>query len=518
MAPLVSFLMQNWVELDVTPLQTGLWLCILLLLSVLLLLKLNRRKNLTLPPSPPKLPIIGNLHQLLGPLLHRTLQGLSKKYGPLMLVHFGQSPALIVSSADMAREMMKTHDIGFLNRPRHTTAKIFLYNCTDLAFTPYGEYWRQLRKLCVVELLSIKRVQSFQYVREEEVVVLMNKIRGSCYKGGSVNLSAMLVGVSDNIASRCILGRRAEEENGESKFGEIAKKLTSQFASLCIGDMFPSFGWVDVVTGLIGRLKATFKELDAFLDEVIEEHRIEERDGKGKQSDKKDFVDILLQLHRDGMFEELNKDNLKAILMDMYVGGADTTSTTLEWVMTELIKNPNLLKRAQQEVRTVVGNKTKIDVNDIEKMEYVKCVIKESLRLRATAPLLVGRETTENVKMGGYEIPANTRVYVNAWAIQRDSEHWERPEEFIPERFMNNSIDFKGQHFQFIPFGAGRRGCPGMTFGVAVIEYVTANLLYWFDWKLPAGITEDKLDMTEANGIAIHRSVPLHLVPTLYSP
>lgn len=202
----------------------------------------------------------------------------------------------------------------------------------------------------------------------------------------------------------------------------------------------------------------------------------------------------------------------------MYLGGADTTATTLEWVMAELVKNPNLLKRAQQEVRTVVGKKSKIDANDIEKMEFVKCVIKESMRLRATIPLLVGRETTESVKMGGYEIPANTRVYVNIWAIQRDPEYWDKPEEFIPERFMNNSVDFKGQHFQFIPFGAGRRGCPGMSFGVAVVEFVTANLLYWFDWKLPAGITEDKLDMTEASGFNIHRKVHLHLVPTLYSP
>ncbi|XP_044484466.1 cytochrome P450 71A1-like [Mangifera indica] len=507
MAPLASFLT-----------QTPLCLCFLLLLSVLVLLKLNRRRNLNLPPSPPKLPIIANLHQLLGPLLHRTLEGLSKKYGPLMLVHFGHAPALIVSSPEMAREMMKTQDISFLNRPRLTTTKIFFYNCTDLGFTPYGEYWRQLRKLCVLELLSIKRVQSFQFVREEEVAVLMNRIRGSCYKGGSVNLSAMLVGVSDNIATRCILGRRAEEENGKSKFGEIAKKLMAQMASFCVGDMFPSFGWVDVATGLIVRLKETSKKLDAFLDEVIEEHMIEERDGKGKQSDKKDFVDILLQLEKDGTFEELNRDNLKAILTDMYVGGSDTTATTLEWIMAELVKNPSLLKRAQQEVRTVVGKKSKIDADDIEKMEYMKCVIKESLRLRAIVPLLAGRETTERVKIGGYEIPTNTRVYVNAWAIQRDPKYWDRPIEFIPERFMNNPVDFRGQHFQFIPFGAGRRGCPGMLFGVAVVEYVTANLLYWFDWKLPAGLTEDKLDMTETDGLTIHRKIPLYLVPSLYSP
>jgi cytochrome P450 len=203
----------------------------------------------------------------------------------------------------------------------------------------------------------------------------------------------------------------------------------------------------------------------------------------------------------------------------MFVAGTDTSSTALEWLMAELIKNPRIMKRAQEEVRRVVNKKSKIDVNDINKMDYLKCILKETLRLHPPLPLLLSRETLMNVKIGGYDIPEKTRVYINAWAIQRDPKVWERPEEFLPERFEDNPIDFKGQDFEFIPFGGGRRGCPGLTFGVASVEYVVANILYWLDWKLPGtSVKGEDLDMSEFNGLSVTKKIPLHLVPILYSP
>jgi cytochrome P450 len=198
----------------------------------------------------------------------------------------------------------------------------------------------------------------------------------------------------------------------------------------------------------------------------------------------------------------------------MFVGGTDTTSTILEWSMAELVKNPSIMKRAQEEVRRVVNKKSKIDVNDINKMDYLKCIFKEILRLHPPLPLSIPRETITSVKIGGYDIPAKTKVFANIWAIQRDPKVWERPEEFIPERFEDNPIDYKGQDFEFIPFGGGRRGCPGMTFGVASVENVVANLLCWFDWKLKG----EDLDMTEINALTASKKIPLHLVPTLHSP
>ena len=197
----------------------------------------------------------------------------------------------------------------------------------------------------------------------------------------------------------------------------------------------------------------------------------------------------------------------------MFVGGTDTTSTTTEWLMAELLKHPNVMKKVQEEVRKVVGKKSKVDVDDISKMEYFKCVIKETLRLHPVVPLLVPRETTASVKLGGYDIPSNITVFVNVWAIQRDPNWWEKPEEFIPERFENSPVDFKGQDFQFIPFGFGRRGCPGMSFAVVSVEYVVANLLYWFDWKLSAGENVENMDMSELYGLTVKKKLPLHVLP-----
>ncbi|MBA0881630.1 hypothetical protein Goshw_002858 [Gossypium schwendimanii] len=452
---------------------------LILLFSLLIWLKLTKRKTLNLPPSPPMLPLIGNMHQL-GKLPHRSLRDLSRKYGSLLLLQLGYNPTAVVSSPDIVREIVENHDIVFANRPRTTAVDILFYGCKDMVFTPYGEYWRQVKKIGVVELFSHQRVHSFQFVRDEEVELLINKIRSACLKG--------------------------------DKFGELAKRLLILFTSSCIGDIFPYLRWVDVLTGYIPSMKAVSTELDAFLDQVIEEHKAFE--SNDQVSNKRDFVSIIMQLQKDGMYEmDLTQDNIKAILLDMFVGGTDTSTTTKEWMMAELLKHPNAMKKVQEEVRNVVGNKLRVDAEDVSKMKYLKCVLKETLRLHPAGSLLLPRQTSSSVKLGGYDIPSDTTVLINAWAIQRDPKLWENPEDFIPERFENSSIDFKGQDFQLIPFGFGRRRCPGIPFAVAAIEYVMANLLYWFDWKLPAGEIAENLDMTELFGLTVTKKTPLHVLP-----
>lgn len=204
-----------------------------------------------------------------------------------------------------------------------------------------------------------------------------------------------------------------------------------------------------------------------------------------------------------------------SLLKDMFLGGTDNNATTMEWAMAELAKNPNLMRKAQEEVRRVVGNKPKMEEADIDQMGFLKCVVKETFRFHA--PVMLTRESIVGTKLEGYDIPPKTRVMINTWAIQRDPKSWERPEEFVPERFVNNSVDLKGHHRKFTPFGAGRRGCPGIMFAMAEIEYVLANLLCWFDWKLPPGQTVEDLDMSDAFGLVIRKKVPLRLVPVIRS-
>lgn len=204
--------------------------------------------------------------------------------------------------------------------------------------------------------------------------------------------------------------------------------------------------------------------------------------------------------------------------LDLFIGGTGRTSTTLTWAMSELIKKPTLMKKAQDEVRGVIGKKIKVDEDDINQMKYLRCIIKETLRLHPPVPLLIPRENFTSTKIKGYDIPSNTTVFVNAWAIQRDLEFWNEPEEFRPERFVDNPIEYMGKDYEFIPFGSGRRGCPGISIGVSVVELVLANLLFWFDWGLPDGEDYEKLDMTENFGMVVSKKIPLRVSAMSHFP
>lgn len=308
-------LAQLWQELrsSSTLIYSCFFSILLMVVSLLVLINSLRpsrsSRKLKLPPSPLKFPVIGNLHQL-GTLPHRSLGSLSQKYGPLMFLRLGSTPTLVVSSAEMAREIMKKHDITFSNRPKTRAADTFGYGCRDVAFAPYGDYWRKVRKVCVLELLTIRRVLSFAFVRNEETEELVRKIHQASLKGNPVDLSEMLFATLYNISSRCIFGQKFQEGDSRSKFGEITKRVMTQFTALNFGDFFPRLRWMDAVTGFTARLNATFREFDDILERIIEEHK-----SASSSEDNKDLVDILLQLQKDGKLElELTNVDLKAIL------------------------------------------------------------------------------------------------------------------------------------------------------------------------------------------------------------
>ncbi|MCL7022374.1 hypothetical protein MKW94_015233, partial [Papaver nudicaule] len=297
---------------------------LILALSILLLFSvcsISKRSNAyKLPPSPPRIPIIGNLHQI-GTLAHRSFRDLSQKYGPLMLLQLGQSPALIVSSIEMATELMKNQDLVFANRPSTTAAKALLYGCTDISFAPYGEYWRQVRKICVLEFLSVKRVHSFKNLREEEVGLVIQKISSSCSSREEgevvIDLSKLLLTLANNIVSRCALGAKYES-NHENKLGQLSREVFSLLGAFSFGDYFPSVGWMDVVTGLSSKLKKVSQELDVFFEQVIDEHLLrhsESKDGHDQVEDTitLDFTDILLLSQKDN--PNVSRNNIKAIIL-----------------------------------------------------------------------------------------------------------------------------------------------------------------------------------------------------------
>lgn len=494
--------------------------CFLLLLAPFLLLLisiklvLSKRSVRGLPPSPWKLPIIGNLHQL-GLLAHQSLHKLSMKHGPLMFLKLGQVPTLVVSSSKMAREIMKTHDLVFASRPVLKASHTVLFGNNDLAFAPYGEYWRQMRKICVTHLLSMRRVQLFQAAREKEVAHLMDKIvsHASSHPFKALNMSQLLFCFTNDMLCRAILGEFSRDQEGRNEtFLEMIEENMILFSGFNLEDYFPSLGWLTSLLGLDERAKRNFRRWDGVLSQMIEEHK-NKKDGNLKDED---FVDVLLSLKKDPSLDfSLNDEHIKALLVDMFAAGTDTSYIVLEWGMAELIRNPNVMKKLQDEINDIASGQSMVNEDDLSEMRYLKAVIKEILRLHPPVPLLLPRESMDSCQIEGYEIPNQCRVLINYWAVARDHNIWDMPNEFIPERFVNNTIDFKGQDFEYIPFGSGRRICPGIGFSIPTVELALANLAFKFEWKLPDDHV-GQLDMTEAPGLTTKMMKNLYLVPKPY--
>ncbi|XVE52854.1 hypothetical protein DITRI_Ditri02bG0157800 [Diplodiscus trichospermus] len=456
-------------------LSIPVWVQFLLLFSLLFLAKRKQgaaRRSDKRPPGPPKLPIIGNLH-LLGVLPHRSLQQLSNKYGPVLLLKLGSVSTVIISSAETARQVLQAYDLECCSRPLLASTGKLSYNYLDLSFTPYGNYWREMRKICVLELFSVGRVQSYQFIREEEVGLMIDSISQSSSTGNPVNLSQRLMIVTTEIICRIAFGRSSFRDGGFN-----VQKFQEQ---------------VHEAMGFLGSFSA-------------------------QKQQGEDIIDVLLKISKNQSNEfavQITHNHIKAILMNIFLAGLESGATVVEWVMTELTRNPRVMKKAQEEIRNYVGKKGKVSESDSDHLQYLKLVVKEALRLHPPAALLT-RESRSQFNINGYNFYPKTHIYVNVWAIGRDPKSWENPDQFYPERFMDSSIDFKGKHFEFLPFGAGRRGCPGMNMGMLNVELALASLLYHFDWKLPNGLKAEDLKMEEAAGLANYKKEALVLVPIKY--
>ncbi|KAL5802262.1 hypothetical protein ACOSQ3_030723 [Xanthoceras sorbifolium] len=489
-------------------------LFLFLILSIRKRSKYNAR-SINLPPGPWKLPIMGNLHQLAGSdLPHHRLRDLAGKYGPLMHLQIGEISTIVVSSAEVAKEVMKTHDVNFASRPYNYASNMMGYNSTDIVFAPYGEYWRQLRKICTLEILSMKRVQSYRSIREEEVSDVINWIASRA--GSPINLSHQIYSLSNSVTSRAAFGKKCKDRE---KFLSILGETSKLLGGFNVADLFPSIeGLLQWISGTKSKVEKLHQELDQILENIINEHRRDKTTSEdGRKEKNEDLIDVLLKVQEEGDAGfRLTTDNVKAVIWNIFGAGTETSSTTIDWAMSELMKNPKIMKKAQVEVREVFDRIGKVDETGINEMKFLKAVIKETLRLHPPIVLLVPRECRERCEINGFEIPVKTKVIVNAWAIGRDPKYWSEPKKFIPDRFLDSHIDYKGNNFEYIPFGAGRRICPGISFGIANVELPLAMLLYNFDWKRPDGIKLEDMDMTEEFGISVRRKNDLWMIPISY--
>ncbi|KAG9443566.1 hypothetical protein H6P81_014906 [Aristolochia fimbriata] len=470
-----------------------------------------------LPPGPWKLPILGSLHHMVGsPLPHHTLRELSKRHGPLMHLQLGEVPTVVVSSAEAAKEVLKTQGLNFATRPEIPSMKLCSYGFKDIIMGPYGANWRQLRKICHSELLSAKRVESFGFIIEEEVSNLIRAVRASVEPkraAAMINLSKLVCAAINNMTARSAFGDRSRHQEAFLVAMREGLRLAGGFNA---ADLFPSWNFLPAITGLKYRVEELHRKFEEIFNNIIEEHRTKHSSRKEKKmSSYEDLVDVLLRLQRDGNLEiPISDDCIKAVILDVFVAGTESARNIVIWAFSELMKNPRTLRKAQEEVRRIVnlgGNKT----DHFRELNYMKCIIKETLRLHPPGPLLIPRESRASCEVNGFLIPSGTRVLTNAWAIGRDARYWgDDAEVFRPERFVeiNDEVDFMGANFEFIPFGAGRRMCPGIGYGLATVELPLAHLLRDFDWELPHGMKPEELDMAEQFGAAVARRTDLCLL------
>ncbi|KAJ6378904.1 hypothetical protein OIU78_029007 [Salix suchowensis] len=448
----------------------------------------RRRRRLPYPPGPKGLPLVGSMH-MMDQLTHRGLAKLAKQYGGLFHMRMGYLHMVTVSSAEVARQVLQVQDNIFSNRPANIAIRYLTYDRADMAFAHYGPFWRQMRKLCVMKLFSRKRAESWETVRDE-VDSMVKTVEANI--GKPVNLGEIIFTVTMNITYRAAFGAKNE---GQDEFIKILQEFSKLFGAFNISDFVPWLGWIDP-QGLTARLVKARKALDKFIDSIIDDHIQKRKENNFSEDAETDMVDDMLAFYSEEARKvdesddlqktiSLTKDNIKAIIMDVMFGGTETVASAIEWAMAELMKSPEDQKRVQQELAEVVGLERRVEESDFDKLTFLKCALKETLRMHPPIPLLL-HETSEDAEVAGYYIPKKTR----------------------------GCPDFKGNHFEFIPFGSGRRSCPGMQLGLYSLDLAVAHLLHCFTWELPDGMKPSELDMTDMFGLTAPRATRLVAVPS----
>ncbi|XP_024185717.1 cytochrome P450 81Q32 [Rosa chinensis] len=484
---------------------TSLSLIFILSITFKYFFRTKQHRHTNLPPSPPSLPVLGHLH-LLSPSLHRTFHQLSQKYGPVVSLWFGSRRVVVVSSSSTAQECFTQNDLVLANRPRFMlTGKHLGYNYTTVVESPYGDHWRNLRRIGTTEIYSTSRLNIFSGIRKDEVKKLLFKLsRSSREDFAKVDLRSMLSEMTFNIIMTMVAGKRfygddVSDKDESKQFRDIMREAFTYGGVTNPSDFLPALKWFGSGAGFEKKVMDLSKRMNAFLQGLIDEQQLSKT--TSGQSEASTMIHHLLSL-QESEPEYYTDQIIKGHILVMLLAGTDSSSLTLEWAMSNLLNHPEVLKRARAELDAKFGQERLIDEPDIFELPYLQGIISETLRLYPTAPLLVPHYTSDDCTIGGFDVPCDTIVMINAWAIHRDPTLWDDPESFKPERFANGGEE----PYKLMPFGQGRRACPGMGLAQRVVGLTLGSLIQCFEWEK---VSEMKVDMSEGKGLTMPKAVPL---------
>lgn len=433
-----------------------------------------------------KLNITPTINHLLHPLTPTSLATLAQSRGPLMRFNLGTHLLIVASSPAAAADILKTNDRALSARPVPHAVPLSPSEISRLSFwgDPTSNHWRSIRAICRAELFSAAAQEAQARVRDEKAAELVEKLR-AVKEGAAIDVGQLVYATVVNVFGNVLFSRDVVAD--EVECGRVRGLLRGIIGAISVpnlSDLYPFLRALDV-QGLRKKHREFSMKVWDLWKPVVEERR------ERSEFRHADFLDTLIS-------RGFGDDQINHLLEDLFSAGIDTTTSTINRTMIELMATPQSLTKLKHELDAALDHHQHsfTTTSHIENLPYLQACIKETLRLHPPAPLLLSHRAGETCRVMGHTIPKNARVQVNVWAIGRDPTVWEEPLEYRPERFLNSSLDFKGNDFEFLPFGAGRRICPGLPMATKILPLIVASLVYFFDWSPLEGTVDDKFRAT----------------------
>ncbi|QCE08638.1 cytochrome P450 CYP73A100-like [Vigna unguiculata] len=517
----ITKLLHSYFSLPFSPFSVSIPIITTLFVLIICKIFLTSKTHSSTPPGPLSVPIFGNWLQVGNDLNHRLLASLSQTYGPVSLLKLGSKNLVVVSDPELATQVLHSQGVEFGSRPRNVVFDIFTGNGQDMVFTVYGDHWRKMRRIMTLPFFTNKVVHNYSSMWEEEMDLVVRDLNlNERVRSEGIVIRKRLQLMLYNIMYRMMFDAKFESQEDPlfiqaTRFNSERSRLAQSF-EYNYGDFIPLLR--PFLRGYLNKCKDLQSRRLAFFNTHYVEKRRQIMAANGEKHRISCAIDHIIDAQMKG---EISEENVIYIVENINVAAIETTLWSMEWAIAELVNHPSVQKKIRDEISEVLKGEAVTESN-LHELPYLQATVKETLRLHTPIPLLVPHMNLEEAKLGGYTIPKESKVVVNAWWLANNPSWWKNPEEFRPERFLEeecatDAVAGGKVDFRFVPFGVGRRSCPGIILALPILGLVIAKMVSNFELSAPEGT---KIDVSEKGGqfslhIANHSTVLFHPIRTL---